>query len=90
MGLGAIFTYFNQVCLLDAPCVCLTYLHYVPIGHHLGQALGDLGAGGAEQHHHAGRRLCVDGVKEAIHADARIALQSIGRDLKKERARERV
>lgn len=55
-------------------CVSLTYLHNVPVGHHLGQTLGDLGAGRAEQHHHASRWLCVYGMEEAIDAYTRITL----------------
>lgn len=78
MGLGEVFAYFNQACLLATVCVCAcvfqTYLYDVPVGHHLGQTLSDLGTGRAEQHHHASRGLCVYGMKEAIDAYTRITL----------------
>lgn len=50
------------------------YLHHVPVRHDFRQTLGHLRAGGAQQHHHARRRLRVQRMEEPVDADARIAL----------------
>lgn len=51
-----------------------THLDDVPVRDHFGEALGYLGTGGAQQHHHSGRVLRVESVKKSIHPHARITL----------------